>query len=149
MLPLLSRLGQFINIFQTTTTAGESVPVVQLTTFDIVMNALLRLIRPVILFGFGYLFWLAWKYPVDFKTFGLALKELPEFMALGFLLVLSSVAVPKMIQGSRAPSVRTEVTVETGSAKPPAGDLDTSSAANPTLEALKGGSAKPPVEDDK
>ena len=86
---------------------------------------------------------LGWHHPESLTAFAKAMKELPEYFWFGFLTVLFSVAVPKMIQSSRSPqvtSVVTEVKTETkpeGSAKPELNDDFPINAHNPTLEALK------------
>ena len=141
MFAMFTRFGQFMGMFATSSEAeGATVELNQQphTWYDKVLYIMMRLVRPLVVFGFFFMLYLAWFHPADFKTFGGALKELPEFVAFSFMAVLLSVTVPKMIQSSRAPttSVKTEVVVET-TPKVPDSQIDTANAPNPTLDAIR------------
>ena len=97
----IARFGQFLNIFQNA--SGEGTDLLPRTWYDPYFDFLLRLVRPLFIFGFFLGCLEGWRHPERMKEFAIALKEMPDIFMYMVTAVILSVAVPKMIQSSRAP----------------------------------------------
>lgn len=140
MFAMFSRFGQlmgFIQSFAGTNQEGSEVSPQHMTWYDRLLASMMRLVRPLIIFGFFGLCLLGWFYPESTATFGRAMKEIPEFLQWTLLVIVLSVAAPKMIQSSRKGGYGGYNGIDT---------INVMNIGKPLEGGRPEGSAKPPME---
>ncbi len=104
MFPYLARFAGFFSSFQqmaSTVGSGDEGVYVPVTWYEKAIDALHRMIRPTVVYSVIILCMFGWYDPDRLLKFAKALYALPELYWYGYLIVILTVAAPKMINSIR------------------------------------------------
>jgi len=104
MFPYLARFAGFFSSFQQITSSvggSEEGVYVPITWYEKAIDALHRMIRPTTVYSLMILCMFGWYDPDRLMKFAKGLHALPELYWYGYLIVLLTIAAPKMINSIR------------------------------------------------